>query len=85
MHASRDYGGWLMARIDQCRSDLGSRIGDPEIRIGMIMPYTGPLAAFGAIEKAEATYFDMVNEKGGINGRKVRFISYNDNKRRNAK
>ena len=43
------------------------------------MPYTGPLAEFAAIGKAEAAYFDMINERGGINGRKVRFISHDDN------
>ncbi len=51
---------------------------DSEIRIGNIMPYTGPLAAFATIGKAEAAYFDMVNERGGINGRKIRFISRDD-------
>jgi branched-chain amino acid transport system substrate-binding protein len=51
---------------------------DTDIRIGNIMPYTGLLAAFATIGKAEAAYFDMVNDKGGINGRKVRFISYDD-------
>ncbi len=51
---------------------------DTEILIGNVMPYTGPLAAFGTIGKAEAAYFDMINERGGINGRKVRFISYDD-------
>src|SRR3954454_3017468 len=51
---------------------------DTEIRIGNIMPYTGPLAAFAAIGKAEAAYFDMVNERGGINGRKIKFISGDD-------
>lgn len=51
---------------------------DAEIRIGNVVPYTGPLAAFGAIGRAEAAYFDMVNDRGGINGRKVRFISYDD-------
>ena len=51
---------------------------DTEIRIGNIMPYTGPLAAFAAIGRAEAAYFDMVNERGGINGRKIRFISRDD-------
>ena len=50
-----------------------------EIRIGNLMPYTGPLAEFAAIGKAEAAYFDMINERGGINGRKVRFISQDDN------
>jgi branched-chain amino acid transport system substrate-binding protein len=52
--------------------------GDDEIRIGNVMPYTGPLAAFATIGRAEAAYFDMVNDNGGINGRKVRFISYDD-------
>ena len=51
---------------------------DAEIRIGNIMPYTGPLAAFAAIGRAEAAYFDMVNDRGGINGRKIRFISGDD-------
>jgi ABC-type branched-subunit amino acid transport system substrate-binding protein len=52
---------------------------DTEIRIGNLMPYTGALAAYAAIGKAEAAYFDMINDRGGINGRKVRFISYDDN------
>jgi branched-chain amino acid transport system substrate-binding protein len=52
---------------------------DNEIRIGNVMPYTGALSAFGAIGRAEAAYFEMINERGGINGRKVRFISYDDN------
>jgi ABC-type branched-subunit amino acid transport system substrate-binding protein len=57
-------------------SDIG--VSDTEIRIGNIMPYTGPLAAFATIGKAEAAYFDMVNDNGGINGRKVKLISYDD-------
>jgi ABC-type branched-subunit amino acid transport system substrate-binding protein len=62
-------------------ADLDTAIGvsDIEIRIGNIMPYTGPLAAFATIGKAEAAYFDMINDNGGINGRKVKFISYDDN------
>ena len=51
---------------------------DTEIRIGNIMPYTGPLAAFAAIGRAEAAYFDMINDRGGINGRKIKFISRDD-------
>jgi ABC-type branched-subunit amino acid transport system substrate-binding protein len=54
-------------------------VTDTEIRIGNLMPYTGPLQAFGSIGKAEAAYFAMINERGGINGRKLRFISYDDN------
>src|SRR3954453_18941036 len=49
-----------------------------EIRIGNVMPYSGSLKVFGAIGKAESAYFEMINERGGINGRKVRFISYDD-------
>ncbi|PDT75503.1 ABC transporter substrate-binding protein [Bradyrhizobium sp. C9] len=49
-----------------------------EIRIGNLMPYTGALEIFGQIGKAEAAYFEMVNERGGINGRKIRFMSYDD-------
>lgn len=52
---------------------------DAEIRIGNIMPYTGPLAAFAVIGRTEAAYFDMINERGGINGRKVKFISVDNN------
>jgi branched-chain amino acid transport system substrate-binding protein len=53
-------------------------VNDTEIRVGNIMPYTGPLTAFASIGRAEAAYFDMINERGGINGRKVRFISRDD-------
>src|SRR3954465_2617767 len=57
---------------------LAAGVTDSEIRIGNIMPYTGPLTAFAAIGRAEAAYFDMVNERGGINGRKIKFISRDD-------
>ena len=53
-------------------------VTDTEIRIGNLMPYSGNLEVFGAIGKAEAAYFEMINERGGISGRKVRFISYDD-------
>lgn len=49
-----------------------------EIRIGSVISYTGPLAAFSSIGRAEAAYFDMINERGGINRRKVKPISYDD-------
>lgn len=54
------------------------KTSDVGIRIGNVMPYTGALAAFGAIGRAEAAYFQMINEHGGINGRNVEFISYDD-------
>ena len=49
-----------------------------EIKIGQTMPYSGPVSAFGALGKGEVGYFKMVNEKGGINGRKVNLISLDD-------
>jgi len=49
-----------------------------EIRIGNIMPYSGPASAYGVIGKTEAAYFRKVNAEGGINGRKITFISYDD-------
>ena len=49
-----------------------------EIRIGQTMPYSGPVSAFGALGKGEVGYFRMLNEKGGINGRKVKLISLDD-------
>src|SRR5579863_9266739 len=53
-------------------------VSDQEIKIGNIMPYSGPLSAYATIGRAEAAYFKMVNEQGGVNGRKIVFISYDD-------
>src|SRR5262249_6027294 len=47
-------------------------------KIGNIMPYSGPASAYGVIGKTEAAYFSMINAGGGINGRKINFISYDD-------
>ena len=52
--------------------------GDDEIRIGNTMPYSGPASAYGVIGKTLAAYFDKVNAEGGINGRRIKFISYDD-------
>ncbi|WP_024510816.1 ABC transporter substrate-binding protein [Bradyrhizobium sp. ARR65] len=51
---------------------------DTEIKIGNIMPYSGPASAYGQIGKTEAAYFRKINAEGGINGRKINFISYDD-------
>jgi branched-chain amino acid transport system substrate-binding protein len=51
---------------------------DAEIKIGNTTPYSGPASAYGAIGKTEAAYFKMINDKGGINGRKINLISYDD-------
>ncbi len=51
---------------------------DTEIKIGNIMPYSGPASSYGVIGKTEAAFFNMINAQGGINGRKINFISYDD-------
>jgi ABC-type branched-subunit amino acid transport system substrate-binding protein len=51
---------------------------DTEIKIGNIMPYSGPASAYGTIGKAQAAYFNKINAEGGINGRKINFVSYDD-------
>ena len=56
----------------------GPGVTDTEITIGQTMPYSGPLSAFATIGRAEAAYFDMINRKGGVNGRKIRLISRDD-------
>ena len=53
-------------------------VSDNEIKIGNTMPYSGPASAWGVIGKSEAAYFAMINDQGGINGRKVKFISRDD-------
>ena len=53
-------------------------VTDTEIKIGNIMPYSGPASAYGVIGRTEAAYFKKINEAGGINGRKINFISYDD-------
>jgi len=58
--------------------DYGPGVTDTEIKIGNTVPYSGPASSYGTIGKAQAAYWKMVNEKGGINGRKINFISYDD-------
>jgi branched-chain amino acid transport system substrate-binding protein len=60
----------------QKKYDTGAT--DTEIKIGNIMAYSGPASAYGVIGKTEQAYFNKVNAEGGINGRKINFISYDD-------
>ena len=53
-------------------------ITDAEIKIGQTMPYSGPASAYGVIGRTEAAYFKMINEQGGINGRKINLVSLDD-------
>jgi branched-chain amino acid transport system substrate-binding protein len=67
------HGGDALA---QKKYDTGA--SDTEIKVGNISPYSGPASAYGTIAKAQAAYFKMINDRGGINGRKINFLSYDD-------
>jgi branched-chain amino acid transport system substrate-binding protein len=60
----------------QKKYDLGAT--DSEIKIGNIMPYSGPLSAYALIGRTQAAFFNKINAEGGVNGRKINFISYDD-------
>jgi branched-chain amino acid transport system substrate-binding protein len=62
--------------LAQKKYDAGA--SDTEIKIGQTMPYSGPASAYGTIGKLQAAYFKRINEQGGIGGRKINFISYDD-------
>ncbi len=65
-----------MAR--SARAENAPGVSDTEIKIGQTMPYSGPASAYGVIGKTEAAYFKMINEQGGVNGRKINLISLDD-------
>ena len=65
--------------LEPCsRRRNGPGVTDTEIKIGSTNPYSGPASAYGTIGRAEAAYFKMINDQGGINGRKINFISLDD-------
>ena len=65
-------------RTAQAQKKYDPGATDTEIKIGNIMPYSGPASAYATIGKTEAAYFNKLNSEGGINGRKINFISYDD-------
>jgi branched-chain amino acid transport system substrate-binding protein len=62
----------------QAQATNGPGVTDKEILIGQTMPYSGPASAFATVGLAQAAYFKMINDQGGINGRTVRLLSYDD-------
>src|SRR5205085_12557260 len=75
--ATIGFAGVLVApAMAQKQYDPG--VTDTEIKIGNTIPYSGPASAYGIIGKTFTAYFKMINDNGGINGRKINFISYDD-------
>ncbi len=62
----------------EAQKKYGPGVTDTAIKIGNTNPYSGPASAYGEIGKADAAYFKMINAEGGINGRKIDFITYDD-------
>ena len=67
----------LTASAGHARADTPG-VTDQEIKIGQTMPYSGPASAYGVIGRTETAYFKMINEQGGVNGRKINLISLDD-------
>ena len=68
----------LTSTICSAGGQYGPGVSDTEIKIGNTMPYSGPASSYGTIGQSDAAYFAMINERGGINGRKINFISRDD-------
>jgi branched-chain amino acid transport system substrate-binding protein len=62
----------------QAQKKYGPGVSDTEIKLGQTMPFSGPASAYATIGKAQAAYFQMINDQGGINGRKINLIAYDD-------
>lgn len=76
MTAAALFAASTCAALAQKKYDTG--VTDTEIKIGNVEAYSGPASAYGIIGKTEDAYFKMINDQGGINGRKINFISYDD-------
>ena len=70
------FAAATVSAVAQKKYDTGAT--DTEIKIGNIMPYSGPASAYGIIGKTMSAYMRMINDNGGVNGRKINFISYDD-------
>jgi branched-chain amino acid transport system substrate-binding protein len=70
--------GVLAGGLAWAAGQYGPGANDTEIKLGNTMPYSGPASTYGTIGKSDAAYFAMINDQGGINGRKINFISRDD-------
>jgi branched-chain amino acid transport system substrate-binding protein len=68
----------IWPRAARAEKQYGPGAGDTEIKVGNIMPYSGPASAFSLVGRTIGAYFNKLNADGGINGRKIKFISYDD-------
>src|SRR3954467_14529506 len=76
--SSAAFAFLALATSAQAQKKYDTGASDTEIKIGNIIPYSGPASAYGISGKMEDAYFKMINDQGGINGRKIAFVSYDD-------
>jgi branched-chain amino acid transport system substrate-binding protein len=69
---------FLPSRPASAAKDYGPGVTDTEIKIGNTGPYSGPASSYSAVPKSQAAFYKMINTQGGVNGRKINFISYDD-------
>jgi len=69
---------FLSSRPASAAKDFGPGVTDTEIKIGNTGPYSGPASSYSAVPKSQAAFYKMINTQGGVNGRKINFISYDD-------
>jgi branched-chain amino acid transport system substrate-binding protein len=73
------FGGTLLAtRSARAAKQYGPGVTDTEIKIGNTGPYSGPASSYSSVPKSQTAYWQMINDQGGVNGRKINFISYDD-------
>ena len=68
----------VLARPALAQAQQAPGVTDTEILVGQTMPYSGPAVSYAVIGKSEAAYFQMINDQGGVNGRKIKFLSLDD-------
>jgi branched-chain amino acid transport system substrate-binding protein len=78
MQSSAASAACLALGVRAARAANAPGVTDNEIKFGQTMPYSGPLSSYGVMGRAEAAYFKMINDTGGIGGRKLNFISIDD-------
>jgi branched-chain amino acid transport system substrate-binding protein len=78
LSAAALIGAAIAANPAAAQKKYGPGVTDTEIKIGQTNPYSGPASAYASNGKTEAAYFAMINEQGGVNGRKINFISLDD-------
>ena len=77
--AALAFGGPMLAvRSARAAKEYGPGVTDSEIKIGNTGPYSGPASSYSSVPKSQAAYWQMINDQGGVNGRKIDFISYDD-------